>query len=68
MSTVTIPRPAVKQRLVDAQSEVLLQRLVTSTPAQIESWLLTNVTNISQARTVLKALAIGLRHLYLQGN
>lgn len=34
----------------------LLNRLKTATPAQIDSWIDTNVTNIASARTVLKAI------------
>ncbi len=31
----------------------IIQRLKTATPAQIDAWLLANVTNLTQARTVL---------------
>jgi hypothetical protein len=34
----------------------LLQRLRTATPAQIDTWVDTNVTSIATARTVLKAI------------
>lgn len=34
----------------------ILNRLNTATPAQINSWIDTNVTNIATARTVLKAI------------
>ena len=34
----------------------IVQRLKDATPAQIDSWLTANVTNLAQARTVLGAL------------
>lgn len=41
---------------LDPQTQDLLNRLRTATPAQIDSWLQTNVTTLAQARTVLGAL------------
>ena len=67
MSTVNVPVPATTQRLLDAQSSALLQQLVTATPAQVSAYMTANVTTIAQARTVLTALALGLRYVYLQG-
>lgn len=37
----------------DAGQQDLMNRLRTATPAQIDTWLLNNVTNLAQARTVL---------------
>lgn len=37
----------------DAPTSNLYNMLKTSTPAQIDTWLLNNVTTLSQARTVL---------------
>ena len=57
---------AHKQRLFDAQSSLLLQQLVTATPAQVQTWMTANVTDLASARTVLVALALGLRYVYLK--
>ena len=54
-----------QQRLVDAQSNQILQALITATPAQVETWLAANVVDLPSARIVLKALALGLRYVYL---
>lgn len=67
MSTVTVPPVADRVRMMDAASEALLQQLVNATPAQITTWLNANVTDLASARTVLHALAVGLRYLYLKG-
>jgi hypothetical protein len=64
--TATIAPTTVHQRLLDAQSEALLQQLVTATPAQIRAYMAANVTNLAQAQAVLATLAIGLRYVYLQ--
>lgn len=40
----------------EADQSDLLQRLRTATPAQIDTWLTNNVTNLAQARTVLGAI------------
>lgn len=50
----------------DATQQDLLNRLKTATPAQIDAWLTTNVTNLAQARTVLGAIIkfIVARRLY----
>ena len=67
MSTVNVPVAATTQRLLDAQSNALLVQLVNGTPAQVAAYMTANVTTIAQARTVLTALALGLRYVYLQG-
>jgi hypothetical protein len=52
--------------MMDAQSQALLQQLVTATPAQIAAYMAANVTSLASAQTVLTALAIGLRYTYLK--
>ena len=51
---------AKKERLVTFNALLdtadLIQRLKAATPAQIDSWVDTNVTNLADARTVLKAI------------
>jgi hypothetical protein len=42
--------------VADPSQTDLRQRLRTATPAQIDSWLGTNVTTLAQARTVLGAI------------
>lgn len=42
--------------VADASRVDLLTRLKTSTPAQIDTWLTNNVTNLAQARTILGAI------------
>ena len=66
MSAVTVPVPPAHQRLMDAQSQALLQQLVTATPAQIAAYMAANVTSLSAAQTVLTALAVGLRYVYVK--
>lgn len=66
MSHVTVPLLPDHQRLADAKSNALLQQLVNATPAQVQAWMTANVTNLAQAQTVLVALALGLRYVYLQ--
>lgn len=65
MSTVTVPVPPDTQRLLDAKSNALLTALVTSTPAEVQAWMAANCTTVAQAQTVLVALALGLRYVYL---
>jgi len=66
MSAVTVPVPPAHQRMMDAQSQALLQQLVTATPAQITAYLAANSTNIAQVNAILQTLAVGLRYLYLK--
>lgn len=40
----------------DAGAADLIGRLATATPAQIDNWLATNVTNVAQVRAVLAAV------------
>ncbi len=42
--------------VAQADRQDIISRLSTATPAQIDSWLTANVTNLAQARTVLGAL------------
>lgn len=42
--------------LAQADRADIIARLQTATPAQIDSWLLANVTNLAQARAVLGAI------------
>ncbi len=66
MTAVTVTVPPAHQRAIDAQSSALLQQLMNATPAQISSYLAANVTTVAQANTVIQALALGLRYLYLK--
>jgi hypothetical protein len=66
MSAVNVPVPPSHQRLVDASSQALLQQLITATPAQISAYMAANVTSLASAQTVLTALAVGLRYVYLK--
>jgi hypothetical protein len=65
VKTVNVPVPPDTQRLLDAKSNAILTALISATPAQVDTWLTANVTNLAQARDVLKALALGLRYVYL---
>jgi hypothetical protein len=65
MSAVTVPVPPAHQRLLDASSQALLQQLIAATPAQISAYMAANVTSLASAQTVLTALAVGLRYVYL---
>jgi hypothetical protein len=64
--TVPVPVPPAHQRLVDASSQALLQQLITATPAQIAAFMATNAATLAGAQTVLTALAVGLRYVYLK--
>jgi len=66
MKIVTLPATADQQRMIDAQSSAILQQLITATPDQVDAWLAAHVTDLASARTVLKALALGLRYVYLK--
>ena len=66
MSNVSVPVPPAHQRMMDAQSHALLQQLASATPAQITAYLAANSTNIAQVNTILQALAVGLRYVYLK--
>ena len=66
MKTVNVPVPPTAQRKLDAQQNALLQQLMTATPSQIDAWLTGNVTTLAQARTVLSAMLLALRYLYLR--
>jgi len=61
-----LPTPPAMQRRLDAESDAVLRRLVAASPADVEAWLTANVTNVVQARRVLLALALAVRHLYLK--
>ena len=65
MTAVTVPVPPSAQRLIDAQTNALLQELVTATPTQVAAYMTSNVTTIAQAQSVLTSLALAIRYLYL---
>ena len=65
MTNIAVPIPPDTQRLLDAKSNALLTSLVSATPAEVIAYMNTSVTTIAQARTVLVALALGLRYVYL---
>jgi len=63
---LTVPVPAPLQAGLDATSSALLQQLVNATAAQVSAYMTANVTTLAQTQTVLTALALGLRYVYLK--
>lgn len=57
---LSAPEIAENQRVASYRSDTsridLLQRLRSATPAQIETWVDTNASNLAQARNILKAI------------
>jgi hypothetical protein len=47
----------------DLTADALLAQLADATPAQIDTWLTNNVTNLAQARRVFKLLLLVMRAL-----
>ena len=58
--TVTVNSPIESARELDPRWAALK----TATPAQIDNWLTANVTNLAQARDVLKTILLALRALH----
>lgn len=58
---IRIPDPEA-QRLVVMANSVFIQAL-SATPAQMDAWLVTNVTTLAQARPVLSMLMQGIAYL-----
>lgn len=67
MANISVPPSPAKQRALDAKGEAVLQTLLNATPSQIDAYLLANLTTIAQARTMIRALALAVRYLYLKG-
>lgn len=57
-----VPRPPSPGE--DFEADTLWPALRTATPAQIEAWLASNVTNLAEARRVLKLILLALRALH----
>lgn len=57
-----VARPPTPSEEFNADS--LWPALRTATPAQIEAWLTNNVTNLAEARRVLKLILLALRALH----
>ncbi len=53
---ITAERARITSFRVEATQQDLIGRLQTATPAQIDAWLVNNVTTLAQARTVLGAI------------
>jgi hypothetical protein len=61
---VTIAPTDGQQRQIDAESNPAFAALIGANPAQIDAWLINNVTNIAQSRAVLKSLLLAVRFLH----
>jgi len=59
------PRPPTPAEETDAalEADARWQALKNASPAQIDAWLASNVTTISQARQVLKILTLAVQRL-----
>lgn len=68
MKQVTIAPDPTQQRLNEADNNPLLKQLVNATPAEIAAYMSANVTTLAKAQTVLTALALAVRYLYLHNS
>lgn len=60
-----VPRPLTAREVAHAEliADARWQAIQAATPAQIEAWLTSNVTDLASARRVLKLLILALRAL-----
>lgn len=63
MKRVTIQASPRLQARVEARANASLNTLINATPAQIDTWLSSNVTSLAEARNALKVILLGLRYL-----
>jgi len=57
LSRLSIKRNAEQADKFTVGQDALLRGLMTKTPAEIEAWMLTNVTDLQEAREILIKLA-----------
>ena len=55
-------RAAVEDAKTDAVADTFVQQLVSNTPAQVDSWIDSNVTDINSAKALFKNMARMLRY------
>lgn len=68
MTQITIRTVDPEVQRANVFSDSLYVQLQGATPAQIDAYLLANVTNIAQARTVLSLLLRGLQFVLNKEN
>jgi len=66
MKQVTVQPNADKAARVAAFNDPVWAQLRTATPAQIDTYLNTNVTTLAQARVVLRILILAMRYVVLK--
>lgn len=69
LATILAPDPTppptqTEQDLTAARADATLEAIKGMTPAQIDAWMVANVTNLGQARTVITKLAIAVSILW----
>lgn len=51
-------------RRAEFEKDPMLRQLLSSTPVHVENWLSANMTNLAEARQVMKSLLLAVRYLY----
>lgn len=62
-AVVVRPRTTDEQARAATRGHALWERLESATPEQIESWLGANVSNLAEARQVLKFILLALKSM-----
>jgi hypothetical protein len=66
MKKVTLSAPQTRKDADSLAADTTWAAVSTATPAQIDTWLNSNVSNLADARRILRLLIIATRHAIAQ--